>query len=100
MTPSHENGAAVAMEDIETVQLYEDLVSRYQDSGAKAKDAAIEPALNESDFGDLISEAEKSGAQGIVGENQQAHYAAVETVFRRKFYVLLVRTRSPSRCHG
>lgn len=81
----------LAMEGIETVKVYEDLVQRFQDAAAEAKDAVIEPTLTEADFGALIPEAERVGVQSSQGETQQAHYAAVETVFRKKFYDLLVR---------
>jgi len=80
----------MAMDDIDTVKSYEDLISKFQETAAQAKDAAIEPSLAESDFGDLIQQVETAGARGAVEESQQAHYAAVETVFRKKFYELLV----------
>ena len=88
--------ATTAMDRIETIRVYEDFVQRFQDTAAEAKDPTIEPALTDAHFGDLISQVEKAGAQKSGGESQQAHYAAVETVFRKRFYDLLVGRCSSS----
>lgn len=78
------------MSDVESVKAYRKLVHDLLAKATEAKpDKQIEPPLTEADLGDAIWQIPVD--EGLLNAHgQQAHYAAVETAFREKFYDLLV----------
>lgn len=85
----------MAKDEIESVKAYRDFVDSLLVNAAEVKhDHQIDPPLTESDFNDAAWKIEGTTGDGIDGQSQQAHFAAVETAFREKFYDLLVRLLS------
>lgn len=79
---------------IPSVDAYSDAIERWLRKANDIKQqAGIEPALIATDFLDEIEEIGKIRLGSGVS-TQQAHYAAIETAFRDKFYELLVRGSS------
>jgi hypothetical protein len=84
-------------DDVASVPAYRDLLEKLLAFAATIKrKQAIEPPLPTAELGERIRtiyENESLPAK----ENKQAHYAAIETAFRDKFYGLIVRpSRSPT----
>ena len=80
---------------ITSVEEYTAAVRELLVKGHKVKpNAGIEPALTALDFEGGIENMGKIG-NGTFTQNNQAHYAAIETAFRNIFYELLV---SPLNC--
>jgi hypothetical protein len=76
-------------DDSASVPAYRDMVDNLLDFAATVKvEQAIEPPLSNSDLGDRIRAIYDSLP---AKENKLAHYAAIETAFRDKFYDLIVR---------
>lgn len=85
--------------DVEATQVYRGLVDDLLDRAERAKpDKQIEPPLTEAQLGDSIWQIQGDGLQVVDGLGQQTQYAAVEIVFREKFYGVLVLGLGPFRC--
>ena len=54
--------------------------------------SGIEPAITDSDCGDLVEQLRQKINGVDTGDGQQAKFAAIETVFRERFYELLAST--------
>ncbi|PGH13569.1 hypothetical protein AJ79_03562 [Helicocarpus griseus UAMH5409] len=81
----------MAGEDIAAVKAYRQIIQDLLGKAAEAKkDCSIEPPLNDADLGDAIRQIQQNDEGGFREQSQQAQYAVVETVFREKFYDLLV----------
>jgi THO complex subunit 1 len=77
--------------DIKSVKAYKELVRSLLAKAAQVKPAGqVEPPLTEVNLSDTIWRARGKDEVGLKEQAQQAHYAAVETAFREKFYELLV----------
>ena len=79
---------------LEIVAAYRHAINPSLDSlPSSPPSGAIEPATTESDCGDLVLQIQHLQEQGDMGDGQQAQYAAIETVFRERFYELLASTQ-------
>lgn len=77
--------------DVQAVKVYQDLVQGLLDKAAEIKkEGGVEPPLSEKDFGSAIRQAQQTAEEQLSDQGQQAHYAAVEIVFREIFYELVV----------
>jgi THO complex subunit 1 len=77
-------------DEVASIQAYRDLVGKLLDFAAKMKpNQAIEPPLAVAELGEAIRTIYDDGSLPVK-ENKQAHYAAIETAFRDKFYDLIV----------
>ena len=78
-----------------SVDAYSDAIKRWLDKAESIKQQPnIEPALIAADFLKEVEEIGKIRHESGVS-TQQAHYAAIETALRDKFYELLVRGYLP-----
>ncbi|MCJ1472769.1 hypothetical protein MMC13_001418 [Lambiella insularis] len=74
------------------VGAYTNVIDSCLDKAKELKpQASIEPALTASDFKKQLRYLEDTRIEKIT-ENQQPHYAAIETAFRNTFYELLTST--------
>lgn len=79
-----------AVGNLVSVQDYSDLFNHHLEELDNIKSGlGIEPPLTEVDCAELVTEVEARAVNRSPEQNSKAHYAAVETVSREKFYSLL-----------
>lgn len=79
--------------DLRSVAAYRSIIDPRLDRLHKTRGSSgIEPAITDSGCGELVEQLRLKNRDSDTSDGQQAQFAAIETVFRQKFYELLAST--------